>query len=194
MKTVDTTWSEEEIESELHSEVFPVEKCLCILCKDDPTYLVRVLTPDQQLIDHLLEEGVYIYRKRHTVEPSHTKSPLSVRCERYQTYNERTTVNCPNKPKCSYCSHDHPTKSCLNGDKPPKCVTCTEPHVSYSAKYKGKPAANPTTPELVVPCQTSDAPVNTNNSLREPATVEDMIRFFCLTMQNIHPFLRLHIL
>lgn len=194
IKGVDPTWAEEEIYNELHSEGAPVEKCLRILCKDGPTYLVRILTPDQQLIDLLLEQGAYIYRKRHRVEPSNTKSPLPVRCERCQSYNEHTTAKCPNTPKCGYCSQDHATKSCPNGNQPPKCATCTEEHASYSAKCKAKPTANPTTPELVVPVRTPDPPVTNSNSLREPVTVEDMIRFFCLTLQNIHPFLRPHIL
>ena len=39
-----------------------------------------------------------------------------------------------------------------------------------------------------------DSTTPPQNSLKQPVTVEDLLRFQTLTLQNIHPFLRQHIL
>jgi hypothetical protein len=105
-----------------------VTKCIRIHCSAGPTYLVRVLTSEQDTIDHLLTTGAYIYRRRYRVEASRTQPPQPIRCDKCQQFNNHVTSNCPNKPVCGYCSQEHPTRTCPNATAPPKCNTCSEQH------------------------------------------------------------------
>lgn len=141
-----------------------------------------------------MQTGAYIYKCRYRVEASKTPSPMPIRCEKCQTYNQHLTKDCPNQIKCGYCSGPHGTRNCPNVQAPPKCNTCAESHPTYSYKCKAKPEAHPEKPELVVPDRTVDSSTQPNNSLRHPITVEDLLRFITITLQNIHPFQRSHIL
>ena len=86
--------------------------------------------------------------------------------------------------------------ACTNIQQTPKCSTCEEPHPTYSYKCKQKPPAEETKPDLVVPIRTHDsinqpAPEITS---AQPVTVDQLLNFITLTLQNIHPFIRPHIL
>jgi hypothetical protein len=195
IRGVPLDYSDDEVEEELRVEGHNIGKCLRIRTKEGGlSYMVRVLTNCKDTIDQLLSCGAYIYRCRYRVEPSRSPPPLPVRCERCQTYNQHNTNNCKDTPKCGHCSESHTTAKCTNLTEPPKCPTCSESHASYSYKCQAKPAAKLEHPELTVPLRTSDTPTPPNNSLRQPITIEDLLRFTTITLQNIHPFLRTHIL
>jgi len=120
--------------------------------------MIRVLTHSQETIEHLLETGAYIYRRRYKVEPSRTAPPLPVRCEKCQEYNTHTTDKCTNQTKCGNCSGLHSTKNCTNNQQPPKCSTCQETHPTYNYRCKQRPPPVETKPELVVPLRTHETP------------------------------------
>lgn len=194
IRGVPPDYTEQEVEDELKYEGYEISRCLRIKNDHGPTFMVRVLTGSKDTIDDLLSNGAFIYRRRHRVEPSKTTPTLPIRCEKCQSYNQHPTNKCPNLPNCGYCSENHLTTSCPNLQGPPKCSTCAENHPTYSYKCKAKPKPVPEHPELTVPLRTSDTQVTPNNSLRDPVTIEDLIRFSTILLQNVHPFLRDHIL
>jgi len=162
--------------------------------------MVRVLTKSQETIDDLLTNGAMIYWKRHRVEPSQTTQPQPIRCEKCQTYNEHTTAKCTKQPKCGFCAGPHNTRQCTNLQEQPKCSQCNEPHPTYSYKCKAKPAPEEQKPHLVVPVRTHEKTDQTTStsaqptSIYQPVTIEQMLGFITMALQNIHPFLRPHIL
>ena len=190
--------TDEEVESELKLEGHNIIKCIRIKNKQGgPTYMIRVLTDRQDTIDDLLSNGAYIYKKRYRVEPSHTPAPLPVRCEKCQTYNHHHTANCSNETKCGFCTGPHSTKSCPNLQKPPKCTTCGDAHPTFSYKCKARPPAEPDKPELIVPIRPPDTQNPTNapvTSVFQSITIDQLLAFLTITLQNIHPFQRKHIL
>lgn len=162
--------------------------------------MIRVLTNNQETIDDLLANGAYIYRKRYRVEPSHSSPPLPIRCEKCQQYNAHPTGKCNNDAKCGFCTGPHNTKTCPNMQQPPKCTTCGEAHPTFSYKCKARPAAEPTKPELTVPIRVPETQPQSNTthttiaSVYQPITIDQFLRFITVTLQNIHPFQRHHIL
>lgn len=194
IKGIPPSYTDDEVQTELLREGLAITKCKRILCDAGPTYLMRVLTDQQPTIDHLLHHGAFIYRCRYRVEPSKSPQPLPIRCENCQTYNNHYTRDCHNPPICGHCSQQHKTRSCPNLEAQPKCATCNEPHSTYSYKCKAKPEPSPEKPDLVVPVRSSDPVTEPNNSLSHPITVEDLLRFITITLQNINPFQRPHIL
>ena len=197
---VDPSWTDEEIADELRQEEYEFTKIIRIKCQSGPTYLVRVLTQSQETINDLLTLGAYIYRRRHRVEPSRTQAPIPIRCEKCQTYNSHPTHQCPNQAKCGFCSGPHPTRQCSNMQLPPKCSTCNEPHPTYSYRCKARPPPEPTKPDLVVPLRVTEQPPNPDfiqdkhPILQQPITVEQLLSFVTLTLQNVQPSQRPHIL
>jgi hypothetical protein len=187
-----------EAEAELKQEGHTISKCLRIKTKTGgPTYMIRVLTPNQDTIDELLTCGAYIYKRRYRVEPSHSPPPLPIRCEKCQLYNAHTTANCTNTIKCGYCSEAHLTNICPNMQQPPKCTTCNENHPTFSYKCKARPAPEPTKPELIVPIRTTETPTQTASpvtSVYQPITIDQLLAFLTVVLQNIHPFQRQHVL
>lgn len=194
LKGVPLTYTDDEILDELRFECYEVKRVIRIMCKEGPTYLVRVLSDSKETIDDLLQNGAYIYRRRHRVEPSRTAAPIPLRCERCQAYNSHNTKDCPNAPICGHCNENHATSNCTNLQKPPSCNTCHKNHPTYSYKCLQKPEPIPEKPELTVPIRTTDTATAPTNSLKEPITVEDLLRFTTIVLQNVHPFLRHHIL
>ena len=198
IRGVELDITDTEAEEELKLEGYSIQKCLRIKSKQGSiTYMVRVLTNSQETIDDLLTNGAYIYRKRYRVEPSHSAPPLPVRCEKCQRYNDHPTSKCTNETKCGYCSGSHATKSCTNLQQQPKCNTCNEAHPTFSYKCKARPAAEPNKPELIVPLRTTEQkpqPTSAITSVYQPITIELLLKFITVTLQNLHPFQRQHVL
>ena len=198
VRGVKPTISDEEVEAELKQEGHIITKCIRIKTKTGgPTYMIRVLTTNQETIDELLTRGAYIYKRRYRVEPSHTPPPIPIRCEKCQMYNAHPTAKCPNETKCGYCSGTHPTKNCPNMQQPPKCTTCNETHPTFSYKCKARPAPEPDKPELIVPIRTTEAPtqeIPPITSVYQPITIDQFLAFITVVLQNIHPFQRHHVL
>jgi len=194
IKGVTPDYTDEEITDELRYEGFEIKRCIRIRCSTGPTYLVRILSDSQDTIDDLLLNGAPIYRRIYRVEPSKTPSPVAIRCERCQTYNQHQTKDCPNTPICGHCKENHSTSNCTNLQKPPSCFTCNQNHPTYSYKCQQRPAPLPDKPELTVPIRTTDKSTAPDNSLKHPITIEDLLRFITVVLQNIHPFQRNHIL
>lgn len=198
IRGVEPTITDSEVESELKLEGFSIIKCIRIKTKTgEASYMVRVLTNHQETIDDLLSNGALIYKKLCRVEPSHSSPPLPIRCEKCQTYNDHPTSKCTNNIKCGFCSESHLTKSCTNLQRPPKCTTCGEAHPTFSYKCKARPTAEPTKPELIVPIRTSETPAQTTRpvtSIHQPITIDQVLAFITVTLQNIHPFQRQHVL
>jgi len=198
IRGIDPSVPDNEIETELKEEGHSIHKCLRIKNKTGgPTYMVRVLTTNQETIDDLLHHGAYIYKRRYRVEPSHSPPPLPIRCERCQQYNVHHTANCTNENKCGYCSGPHPTRSCTNMQNPPKCTTCSEAHPTFSYKCKARPAPEPTKPEFTVPIRTPETANKDNitvTSVYQPVNIDQLLAFITVTLQNIHPFQRHFIL
>lgn len=191
------TISNEEIEAELREEGHSITRCIRIMCNAGPTYIVRVLTNSHDTINALLTHGAYIYRHKHRVEPSHSPPPLPVRCEKCQIYNSHPTNKCTNDPKCAFCTGQHVTKMCPNMQAPPKCNTCHEQHPTFSYKCKARPIPETSKPELVVPIRTHEATTQSNEtitSIQQPISLDKLLAFITLTLQNIHPFQRQHVL
>jgi len=71
-----------------------------------------------------------------------------------------------------------------------------KPHPTYSYKCKQKPAPEENKPDLVVPIRTHDSTIQTTPEITtaQPVTVEQLLNFITLALQNIHPFIRPHIL
>ena len=191
IRGIDPILTDEEILDELRLEGHSLEKCIRIRNATGPTFMVRVLTDSQDTINDLLSTGAYVYKRRHRVEPSHTPPPAPIRCEKCQLYNSHPTAQCPNQLKCGYCSGQHATKSCPNLQLPPKCNTCNDTHPTFSYKCKAKPAPEPGKPELIVPIRTHIASTACDPvpvSPCQPVTVDQLLSFLTLAMQNIHPF------
>lgn len=118
----------EEVQADWHI----IHKCIHINTKGGtPSFIVRGLTTHQGTTDSL---QAYISNKRHRVEPSQNSQMrevnfitsdalLSLRCEKYQSYNCDHPQNCPNEPKCGYCSRLHKIKDCIDKKLSPKCTT-----------------------------------------------------------------------
>ena len=196
---VEPTWTDEEITDELRQQEYDITKVIRIKCQSGPTYLVRILTQSQETINDLLTLGAYIYCKRHRVEPSRTPPPMPIRCEKCQSYNSHPTHQCPNPPKCGFCTGPHATRQCTNTQLPPKCSTCDQPHPTYSYQCKSRPQPETTKPDLVVPLRVTEQPPNhispdKHPILQEPITVEQLLSFVTLTLQNVQPSQRPHIL
>lgn len=49
--------NDDEIQAELHEEDYSVIKCIRIMCREGPTFMVRVLSKVQETIDDLLMNG-----------------------------------------------------------------------------------------------------------------------------------------
>jgi len=200
IRGVDPTWTEEEITDELRQEAYEFTRIIRIKCNAGPTYLVRVLTTSQETINDLLTLGAFIYRKHHRVEPSRTPPPMPIRCEKCQSYNSHPTHQCTNQPKCGFCSGNHPTRQCSNLQLPPKCSTCNQSHPTYSYQCKARPPPEPAKPDLIVPLrvseQTTEPEINIEKHpiLSQPITIEQLLSFITLTLQNIQPAHRPHIL
>lgn len=126
--------------------------------------------------------------------PSRTSEPLPTLCRKCQIYNSHQTKDCPNAPVCGHCQENHLTSNCPNLNKPASCNTCHNSHPTYSYKCLQKPKPLPDKPELTVPIKTTDTATPPDNSLKQPITVEDLLRFTTIVLQNVHPFLRSHIL
>ena len=149
--------------------------------------MVRVLTNHQSTIDNLLTSGAFIYKRRYRVEPSRTTPPLPLRCEHCQSYNVHPTNKCPNTPTCGYCSGKHKTKDCTNLQNPPKCANCDEPHPSFSYKCKGRPTIEPDKPAYIAYLRLPEEPTPPQ-LIQQPITIEQLLRFLTITLQNLFPF------
>lgn len=198
VRGVDPTLTDEEIETELKHEGHSIHKCLRIKAKTgQATYMVRVLTPDQETIDDLLSHGAYIYRRRYRVEPSHSPPPLPIRCEKCQLYNAHPTSKCTNTLKCGFCTGNHSTKTCPNLQQPPTCNTCGDHHTTFSYKCKARPEPDPAKPELIVPIRTPETKTQFTTpvtSVHQPLSIEQLLTFLTVALQNIHPFQRHNII
>ena len=201
IRGVELDLTADDIEGELREEGHNIHKCIRIKGDHGPTFMVRVLSTDHTAINQLLAEGAYIYRKKYRVEPSKTSTPLPIRCERCQAYNTHTTNNCRNPLRCGYCSGPHLTRTCTNLAQPPSCATCNDQHPTYSSKCRSRPRPSEAKPEHVVPLRTyptssptatATAPTGTDPPL-PVVTLDKLLEFLTLAMQNIHPFLRPHI-
>jgi hypothetical protein len=186
--------SDEEAELELKHEGHSITKCIRIKTRQgEPTYMIRVLTTNQETIDDLLTNGAFIYKRRYRVEPSHSSPPLPIRCEKCQMYNSHQTSQCPNDLKCGYCTGSHSTRACTNLQQPPKCTTCGDQHPTFSYKCKARPAAEPDKPDLIVPIripETQPKETVAITSVYQPITIDQLLRFITVALQNIHPFQR----
>lgn len=198
IRGADPILTDEEVETELKHEGHSIIRCIRIKNRTGgATYMIRVLTNNQETIDDLLSNGAYIYRSRYRVEPSHSSPPLPLRCEKCQQYNDHPTAKCKNDTKCGYCSGSHSTRSCTNLQQQPKCTTCNDAHPTFSYKCKARPAAAPDKPELIVPLRTTEnnqQPTSTITSIYQPITVDLLLKFITVTLQNLHPFQRQHVL
>lgn len=196
IRGVDLDITDQEAEEELQLEGHTIVKCIRIKTSlGTPSYMVRVLTHHQQTINDLLSNGAYIYRRRYRVEPSRSQPPLPLRCERCQLYNAHHTINCPNESKCGYCTGPHQTRDCSNLRRPPKCNTCGEQHPTFSYKCKGRPTGESIKPEFIVPIRpTEQQPNSPPISPTQPITLEQLLTFFTITLQNLYPLQRPHVL
>jgi len=197
IRGVDPDTTDEDVETELQAEGHTITKCLRIKTQEGRnSYMVRVLTTDQQTIDSLLQRGAYIYKRRYRVEPSRTQPPLPLRCERCQTYNEHSTAQCRNQPKCGYCSENHNTKACHNLANPPKCSQCNQQHPTFSYKCQGRPKPDPDNSRFVAaPLKVPEPTPSTSDTyIHPPPTIDQVISFITLTFQNLYPFQRESIL
>jgi len=76
-------------------------------------------------------------------------------------------------------------------------ATCEDAHPIFSYKCKARPAAEPTKSELTVPIRFPETQPQHNTSIAsvyQPLTIDQFLRFITVTLQNIHPFQRHHIL
>jgi len=80
---------------------------------------------------------------------------------------------------------------------PPKCATCQEHHPTYSYQCKAKPPPETDKPELVVPLRVPETTEpegipEKHPALNQPVTVEQLLAFITLTLQNVKPSQRSH--
>jgi len=190
IRGVEPDVTDSEAETELNSEGHTITKCLRIKTKDgNSRYMIRVLTPHQPTTHTLLSIGAFIYKRRYRVELSRITAPIPIRCENCQTYNAHETRFCPNQAKCGYCSGPHQTKNCDNAQQPPKCSQCGEQHPTFSYKCKGRPQPEVDNPHFTVPLRLP-AQTQTTSTLPSP-TIEQIVAFITLTLQNLHPGLEI---
>jgi len=81
--------------------------------------------------------------------------------------------------------------------QPPKCTTCNDNHPTFSYKCKARPPAQPDKPELIVPIRTAETQTQAMppiTSVYQPITIDQLLAFITVVLQNIHPFQRHHIL
>lgn len=191
IRGVDPDLTDEVILYELNAENIPARKAFRIRNASGPTFMVRVLLPTTADVDRLLKFGVSIFKQHYRVEPSKAPPPQPIRCERCLVYNQHSTANCrAQQPVCGHCTQPHPTNQCPNTEAPPVCKTCGLAHPTYSRLCKSRPLPPQNRPDLVAPIRTVDPPTPPANSQFAPPSIEDIVRFFTLSLLNIFPYHR----
>ncbi|XP_046409288.1 uncharacterized protein LOC124174240 [Ischnura elegans] len=127
VKGVDRGTTEAELQEGLGLMSSDKAKVTRIIARRDgqPTTLMRVVTRDADLAQQLLHEGLQLYGKRHSVEPSHPPRCQPAQCRRCLGF-DHPTQGCRRDLRCARCGASHRSAACAAENL--KCANCGGGH------------------------------------------------------------------
>ncbi|XP_046397391.1 uncharacterized protein LOC124164206 [Ischnura elegans] len=127
VKGVDRGTTEAELQEGLGLMSSDKAKVTRIIARRDgqPTTLMRVVTRDADLAQQLLQEGLQLYGKRHSVEPSHPPRCQPAQCRRCLGF-DHPTQGCRRDLRCARCGASHRSAACAAENL--KCANCGGGH------------------------------------------------------------------